>query len=258
MAGCISTLGKLILIVLNLVFLLASLALIAGGVVLKFFATKVIDKLSGALDETVMKDFHIPVGSDMAQVPLLDQIGLALLVFGVVLFCISFCACCGACCEFRPLLIVFVILMAVLVLAQAVVGGLFLAEDSVLHKQIKEKMGDKIKDDYKATADDMFSFGINIMNYALQCCGISGVDDFKKTEISGTCCRKDVIKTGDLTCTSTPSNLNNEGCYTKLQEKVQENLVVAAVVLTLLLLLQVVEIGFAIAIVKDVNRVGPV
>lgn len=260
----------MILVLLNMLFLLISLALLAVGVIVKFFAAKLLGPLLGTVSSAATKSgFNIPELDKVKELPFLDQIGVALIIFGSVLMVISFCACCGACCEWRPLLVVFVVLMMILVIAQAVVGGLFLATDSSLHDNIKKTIVDKIQSDYKHDdQNDVFSIAINLMNYLLECCGMSGYADFETTNVSPTCCLKKIIedKTNAYTASALlckdgkplPTDVNQQGCYTKLQDLISSNLTIAAVVLAMLLLLQVIEIIFAIVIVMDVgNKVQP-
>ena len=87
---------------------LVSLALIVGGVVLKFFANTLVSLLGdfGAVTDVTKLDLGIPEMADVKELPFLDDVGLFFIIFGCILFVISFCACCGACYQWRPLLIV--------------------------------------------------------------------------------------------------------------------------------------------------------
>lgn len=272
--GCGTGLGRLLLVLLNLVILLVSLAVLAVGILLKFFAgvvTKLLLGTTSALSSADKTRFNIPDVSDIESLPFVSEIGVALIIFGVILFCISFFGCCGACCKYRPLLIVFVVLLSILVIAQAVIGGLFLAKESILHKTIKDKVGDKVKTDFVAKGNDVFSFSINIMQYLMGCCGIRGWEDFPGAK-PPSCCNKTIIdgRSPDwdiqkAACYSNPttapaSYYSPKGCYVLLQDKVLDHLTIAGVILAVILFVQVLEILFACLIVKDVNdhgKVGP-
>ncbi|XP_076457509.1 tetraspanin-1-like [Babylonia areolata] len=277
--GCITGIGRVILIILNLVFLLISLALVAAGVFLKFFASSLVEPVLGAvsasLDQATKDKFNIPDLEDISDLPFVGEIGIAFIAFGSVLFFVSFMACCGACCKWRPLLVVFVIVMLILVICQGVVGGLFLAKDSVLHDKIKSTVGDKVKDEFDADGKDVFSFAINILQYLLGCCGIRGWEDFSGGNKPPSCCLKEIIE-GDSNnaamqarqqaCTASPptappADYNKKGCYILLQDKVLADITISAIGLAAILLLQVLEIIFAILIIKDVNdennKIGP-
>lgn len=268
--GCLSFIGRIVLVVLNIGFVLGSLAVVVVGALLKFLPDKLTEIIFG-VSSIIVKDedrtaFHIPDLKDVTNLPFVGDAGVALMVFGGVLFCISFMACCGASGKWKLLLLGFIICMSILVICQGVVGGMFLAKDSVLHDNIRSRVGDKVKSDFNKSASDPFSFSINLMNYLLDCCGIRGQEDFNGT-LPPTCCRKDIIEgtnnTAKQACTAEPpyatkDMYNDEGCYDMLQKKVQDNLVIAAVILAHLLLLQVIEIGFAGMLVKSDNSIGPV
>ncbi|KAK7462527.1 hypothetical protein BaRGS_00038437, partial [Batillaria attramentaria] len=260
--GCITTVGKTILIILNVVFLIVSLVLIAAGILLKFFASLIATLLLGtvgSLDSSTQSDFNIAGVEDIEELPFIGDVGLALIVFGAFLFVISFLACCGACCKSRIMLIVFVILMSILVISQAVVGGLFLSKGSILHSTIEDTLGDKVKTDFKEDGKDAFSVSINLLNYQLRCCGIRDYKDFKDEKRPASCCKKDIIDGNDSLkkqqCTSDPpgpqAEFNEQGCYPKILDLALGNIVIAGVVLGLLLLLQVLEIVFAILVVLE-------
>ena len=88
---------------------LVSLAFIAAGVILKFFVSKLVIPQLGNfdfVDDSTRAALGIPELDKVTELPFVDDIGIFFLVFGCILFIISFCACCGACCQWRPLLIV--------------------------------------------------------------------------------------------------------------------------------------------------------
>ncbi|KAK7105450.1 tetraspanin-18B-like [Littorina saxatilis] len=162
--------------------------------------------------------------------------------------------------------------MSTLIIAQGVVGGLFIAEDTVLHDEIKKTVGDKVKNDFQANGTDVFDFSINMLHYLLDCCGIRGWDDFNNTPKPPSCCNRTIID-GDSSwdderqeCASDPptapdSYYNQEGCYVVLQDKILEHLTLIAVAFAVILFIQLLEVIFACLIVKDVNnadsKVGP-
>nr|KAG5686918.1 hypothetical protein BaRGS_020727 [Batillaria attramentaria] len=198
--GCITTVGKIILIILNVVFLIVSLVLIAAGILLKFFASLIATLLLGtvgSLDSSTQSDFNIAGVEDIEELPFIGDVGLALIVFGAFLFVISFLACCCVC-------------RGTLARQQAAEYGNII----ILHSTIEDTLGDQVKTDFKEDGKDAFSVSINLLNY--------------------------------------------QGCYPKILDLALGNIVIAGVVLGLLLLLQVLEIVFAILVVlEESNKVGP-
>ncbi|XP_041372681.1 tetraspanin-1-like [Gigantopelta aegis] len=261
--GCFTSIGRILLIILNLLFLLMSLAILAVGVILKFFPGKIFSYIL-----TAAKDFDLvklPSGAEEINfLPLLDTVGVVLIVLGCILLSISFLACCGACCEWRLFLILFSILMLILILAQLLLGGLFLAKDSLLNKALKETLATEIKTRYKGPADrkDAFSMVVNMLSYSLECCGSRDYKDFDNTDwklfkypqngtpqqtiiaaVTMTCCRKKYIDVDPplLSCAKAPidtSKIYNTGCYDKLYQLVDNKQLWVITVFVLLLLLQ--------------------
>ncbi|PVD27028.1 hypothetical protein C0Q70_12178 [Pomacea canaliculata] len=159
---------------------------------MKFFPGSIVETLLAKVEipSSSAQDFgSIPSVGKIINFPFFADLGVALLIFGCILFVISFCACCGACGKWRPLLLVFIIAMIVLILGQAVVGGLFLAKDSILHEKIKETFGDEVTKNYKDGNSNAISIAMDILNL--------------------------------------------QGCYDKIQEKIQDKIVMAAVILIL-------------------------
>ena len=85
-----------------------SLALIVGGVILKFFANTFVSLLGDfhAVDDVTSLNLGIPEMGKVTELPFVDDVGMFFIIFGCVFFVISFCACCGACYQWRPLLVV--------------------------------------------------------------------------------------------------------------------------------------------------------
>lgn len=73
---------------------------------MKYFASKVVEQFLGKVEIPSSSGFgSIPKVGDIINFPFFADLGVALLIFGCILFVISFCACCGACGKWRPLLV---------------------------------------------------------------------------------------------------------------------------------------------------------
>lgn len=85
-----------------------SLGVVVIGALLKFSADKFLQLVFGAASFSVQSsdksDFNIPNIAQVSQLPFLGEVGYALIIFGAILFFVSFTACCGACCNYRVLL----------------------------------------------------------------------------------------------------------------------------------------------------------
>ncbi|XP_025105044.1 leukocyte surface antigen CD53-like isoform X2 [Pomacea canaliculata] len=242
-----------------------SLGVVVIGALLKFSADKFLQLVFGAASFSVQSsdksDFNIPNIAQVSQLPFLGEVGYALIIFGAILFFVSFTACCGACCNYRVLLYIFIVVLTILVIAQAVVFALIMTKDSVFNKKIEDTIGDKVKSDFQANGQDVFSFSINLLNYLLDCCGIRGQIDF--SSLPPTCCLKSIIDGSDnarknacVRSSAPPADYNTVGCYETLLSKITDKVIAASVIMGFILLLQVVEIMLAIVIIK-INKVSP-
>ncbi|XP_071094927.1 tetraspanin-18-like [Haliotis cracherodii] len=261
-----------------------SLALIAVGAILKFFPGMLMSFLMAGISSVA--GFNKPGSSaDLTSIPLIDDLGVALLVFGAVLFLISFLACCGACCKWRPFLVIFVVSMTILIITLATVGGLFLTKASTLHSSIRTSLKTKVRNEYQGpVSEDIFSLIINVLSYGFQCCAINGPDDFdpKATwrtytygshtvtvDVSPACCIPEVLENDEqLDCAKKNGagefdlkKTNTQGCYDKILKLVEDNQLYAILGLVGLLLLLLLEVIFSIVLIIDINnkaKVGPI
>ncbi|XP_071095529.1 CD63 antigen-like [Haliotis cracherodii] len=273
MGGC-SSLGRLVLVILNLLFLVISLALLAVGAILKFTPETLMGFiLAGAQSAiptappgpTGLPASYtvptIPIPDTLSFMPVVGDVATVLLVLGAVLFCISFLACCGACCKWRPFLVVFVIVVILLIVGIAVIGALFLVKDSVLHNTIRSSLVAKTKAEYASHKDGAFIQITNVLALKMHCCGFTGPSDFVKNvtadfkEVPVTCC-KELGK--ECLTNRKATDIQQTGCYEKLQDMIQNSKTWAIVGLVGILVLLLLEVVFAILIVVDVssNKVG--
>ncbi|XP_076438448.1 23 kDa integral membrane protein-like [Babylonia areolata] len=269
MAGFWTNFGRFILIVLNGALLLVSLAILASGVILKFFKESFLDDVLGSLDfEALSNQTQVDFGlwGDIEQIlelPFLDEVAVVLMAVGGVMLVLTFLPCCGACCMWRPLLVLFVFLMVLQLICQLALGTMFLVKDSPMHNVIKQQVGDKVKYDFDADLEDSFSYTIAILNYKLGCCGIRGKDDFPNHR-PPSCCNNTIID-GDQSwhwaqdmCLETPPTApdafyNQKGCYTVLQERILADITTPAAVFAGVLFAQLLEVIFACLLIKELN-----
>ncbi|XP_059154279.1 23 kDa integral membrane protein-like [Physella acuta] len=237
-----ATIGKCILILLNVVFLIISLGLVAIGAILAFIPGTVLKymldaatKAASTAGYTMPKDVN-----DLKDLPMVYEVGVALFILGLVLFAISFMGCCGSCSSCcKCLLLGFALVMICLMIAELVVVTMFYVPSSPIHSTIRTTLKDKIKTDYNENGTDPFSQSINLVNHYFECCGIDGESDF--------------IPKSHRSCDST----NKNGCYTKLTNLIQDNIIWAGLALGGVLALQLIEVIFAVVIFKD-NKISPI
>ncbi|GFN96791.1 hypothetical protein PoB_002329700 [Plakobranchus ocellatus] len=127
---------KLFLVIINIIYLILSVASIAVGIILIIAGPEMTaaqrydvkgDKIS--IEYGRKSEFPCPSKS--------QSIGIALIVFGAVIFPLSLLAFCGSCCTncCRMTLILFVVLLGLLMVAEIIMFSLIFIEDSPLHKK---------------------------------------------------------------------------------------------------------------------------
>ncbi|CAL1534669.1 unnamed protein product [Lymnaea stagnalis] len=238
-----AAIAKCILVLLNVLFLLIGLALMAVGALLAFVPGTILKSLyDTAKSAAAAGSYSFPKeANDMKDMPMIYEVGLALFVLGIILSILSFLGCCGSCCSCcKFLLILFAIVMACLMIGEIVICSLFYVKDSPLHSNIRTTLKDKITNEYKENGTDVFSQSMNLVHRYFECCGIDGGSDFG-TKLHRSC---------------DPTN-ETKGCYTKLTNIIQDNIIWCGLGLAGVLAFQLLEIIFAVIIFKD-NKIFPV
>ncbi|XP_025102628.1 uncharacterized protein LOC112569143 [Pomacea canaliculata] len=179
--GCISGIGRLVLIIVNTLSCLIGLALLACGAVIKYFLGQVLK--SDIFDKVLETAFKIFVPNNEAPKtiefgPLTDGVGIALMVLGCLVLVISLIGICAACCGFKVLLILFMICVGVLVIAQIIVASVFLPRNSKVHDAAKDNLINKLSTDYDRQHINSFTISSDVLFMAAQCCGVNGPLDF--------------------------------------------------------------------------------
>lgn len=243
LGGC----AKIIFIPINTSLMLVGLAACAGGVIMAFFPGKVLDKAFDIVKEAInsqtqFSGISFPKEADeLKDAPYLFELGVAILALGAFIFALSWMGWCGACCTSccKCLLVLFAVILLVMIAAEITAGTMFLVKDSPLHENLKSELKKKITEEYDEKSNNAFSAIVILANNIFDCCGVDGYTDFGN---------KSHYSCGNYTST---------GCYTKLTDLIQDNIVWAGLILAGVLLLQLLQVIFAIAIFKDSNKVSP-
>ncbi|KAH9514856.1 Beta-1,3-galactosyl-O-glycosyl-glycoprotein beta-1,6-N-acetylglucosaminyltransferase 3 [Bulinus truncatus] len=231
---CLKFLGKRVLLVLNVIVMLTGLAFLVCGSLLAYAPSTILKKIFDFAKEIDKAESSIALEAveNITDFPVLHEVGLAVMLFGaflMVLGCLVFCGTFSVCCKW--LLIVFVIAMSALMIVQIVVCSFFFINDSSLHSTVKDKLKTQLEHYNKMETNDTFSQTMNLIQLYYGCCGIDSATDYKNRPKS---CKKNTI-----------------GCYTKLNDVVQDNIKYAGTGLGIILLIQLVECIIAVAIFRQ-------
>ncbi|XP_063442931.1 CD151 antigen-like [Mytilus trossulus] len=195
----ISKCGRILLVVLNVIFLIIGLVIFALGMVLKFGFEKIKPYLDDALNTVkggiseIMKSsgnlgVHAPSDSDLKEIDelveiaesILKDVAIALIIVGSVMLIIVLLGCCGACYKIKIFLFLYSVIIFILLVAMVTVAGLYLNKREIIDNKVKPILKTTIKDSYKGLK------GVNFIslawNFAMQqfsCCGVDSSDDFK-------------------------------------------------------------------------------
>ncbi|CAG5119394.1 unnamed protein product [Candidula unifasciata] len=241
-----TTIIRCLLMLINIVFMIIAAALIAGGVILAFVPSTFIEPAYQEIKKSAEKDnYNVPENAkEFKDIPLVYQIGIALLAFGIFLFGLSLLGWCGSCCTSccKWMLVVFAAIIVLLMIAEIVVGTLFYVTNSPLHTSLRTELKNRIKNEFRSDGKDSFSMTINLVNKYFKCCGVDSIQDFTVLNPPRSCEAANV----------------NKGCYRKLTDLIDQNIVWAGLALAGILLLQLIEVIFAIIVYKYDGKVMPI
>ncbi|XP_041372961.1 CD63 antigen-like isoform X2 [Gigantopelta aegis] len=247
--------SKILLIIINIIFMIFGIACLAGGIVLK-------------LGFDVIKEALVAKGSDIdfnlkyAG----ETLGIGMIAFGVFILLVSFLGCAGACCRVRCLLVVYAIIVMVILVAQIAVVVLAVIKGSeasdILDKGLKKALDGYHEDPKKKDPKDK-SFDALFSTFS--CCGVDNYTDFKslntswdnrnpQKKIPVTCCKgvnyeditnKTFVDHAQCLTTPTKGNAYIEGCYSSLVDEIKKYKGIAIGVGIVIFLVEIVVIGMA-------------
>ncbi|XP_052804308.1 tetraspanin-18-like [Mya arenaria] len=281
--GILTSLGRVYVVVVNIIFLVLGLSLLGGGLFIKFgdkytqvWLNAAKEQLQTALSKTGV-DQNSNVEIDMNA--LLGTVAISLIVIGAVLTILSFLGCVGACCKAKTALTVYVVICSVLLVVE-IVGVILLYATDTIDDMAKTKLKSTITKSYSGLAgSDVTTVAWNIIMIQMKCCGVDGYKDFengnswdlKETtnpankvrvlKMPVSCC-KSLPQSDDLSCAQTVSdtlNYHDTGCYDKVWELTIANPGYAIGVLCGVGIFQLLLIvsGIAILVMNDDAKVRP-
>lgn len=209
--------GRVFLVIFNLLFVLVGLALVVVGALLK----------GGA-------DFLDLLGDFVKQIPGLDQLAGALIGLGCAIFIIGILGTCGSCCNVKCMLVLYAIIVIIITLTECILVALLFT--GKLDNTIRDGLS-SLTSKYKVPPDltnidstDIISRLIDKLYIELQCCDYKNntVDD-----IPPTCCKgvtRETLDGGDISslanCVSSPDTLNSnigQDCIDAIMDLIKQN-----------------------------------
>ncbi|KAK3611970.1 hypothetical protein CHS0354_011628 [Potamilus streckersoni] len=279
--GCCTYCGKLILIVLNLIIMIISMALLAGGLFVRFgkdvikqYQQELLNKIKAGISSTGLGGASSFSADNFDLGSYLESFTVIMIVIGAVLLVVSFCGMCGACCEVKYLLIFYAVFVSIFLATQVTFIIILFAATDTAKGFIKSPLQSTMKDFQGLNGTNVASIAWNFIMQAFQCCGVQDYKDFSSTAWWGNndptnikmplACCKTLPQTSSLNCANhLDSNLNNfdKGCVDKMWQALMEYKGIVIGILVGLFLAQFILVVFAAVIAnqsgKTKNKVHP-
>lgn len=261
--------SKYVLIVVNIIFILLGLGLLIPGVLVIVNNDGINDKILPALQQV---EFGVSNFGDLAK-----GLSITLIVMGSFVLVLSLMGACGACCESKVLLVVYIIIVGILFLGKLVIVILWIVfksdVESTLQAELKTGLKKYANDDL--TTDEV-STGWNHLNMNFECCGIDAVtatsNDYTTTtwyasaanEVPISCCpgvTSSSYTAGSATSASCTSNKGtppvghySKGCYDALKDFANKYSIAFICVGVFILLVEIAAIIFACSLCKNIGK----
>ncbi|XP_025099985.1 tetraspanin-9-like [Pomacea canaliculata] len=272
---CTAGFRRHLLVVINTMLCLLAVALVACGLVLRYFLDEVMKSnvFKTHRQDTCRNIAPIDLApTSMEFGPLTGGVGGALVALGCFLLVIATLGVCAGYSDFKVFLLLYLVILVrfmmyfigVLVVAQVIVASVFLPRNSPIHDKAKEVLKKKMNTDYDLQQNNTFLLSSSILFMAAQCCGVNSSHDFNDPnklnfsrnmnitpQVPPFCCKREYLKMSDWTCTSSDNKHYTQGCYEKLQDLLEEwyPWLIPAIVISLLV--QVGAVGLTLLVYHD-------
>lgn len=223
--GCGTSFVKYVLFFANLIFALGGLAILGIGIAFQLQVTAVTDIFEG----------------------LVVSAPIVFIVFGSIVFIISFFGCCGAIRESHCMVVTYAVFLIVIIILQVVIAILLF----VYLPSIDQNVLDAIEAafDKAKPPGEVARQSFNTMEELLQCCGTTGANSY--TEISLP------LPTSCCSASPNPCTINNAwtiGCVPRVQELAQTAGRVMAGVALGVAAIEVVAAIFALCLANSIRN----
>lgn len=269
--GCGGTLGKVFLILINIIFFLLGLGLLIVGALMKANVKIVTDEVKPALNTVTVSSYKL---GDLA-----DNLSVVFIVIGVFIFIVAGLGLFGACCQNRCMLVTYAILVLVLFIAKIAAIALWFTMQGEVEDKVKSEMLTSLQtyftDDSVDTGSEV-SKSWNYMFMTLDCCAInkvtSGTNDFDESpwckdtgksckdtlaEVPRTCCvdvDASTYTAATTACTTGVSGYNTLGCYDALKAEIDSYSTPVIGVGITILVIELLAVIFAFVICKQTGE----
>ncbi|XP_063442927.1 tetraspanin-18B-like [Mytilus trossulus] len=276
--GCLMTIGRIFLIVTNIIFLLIGLVLLVVGLIAKFGESlfkSYYESIIASLEDSLSKAGYGDVTLDFSLSELAGSLPIALIVSGVIIVIITFVAVIGAVKKAKCLLLIYSVVMFVIIAAQVLAMGMFYWKPEMITAPVKDSLNSTIQSDFAGlNGTNVVSIGWNFVNQKFQCCGIDNYYDFSEATnwvknlssgalVTPLSCCKTLPSSADLSCAQSPlstsTNNYNTGCFDEIWDLALGNVAITASIISVCLVMQIIFFLVALCMYSDnsQNKVKP-
>ena len=224
--NCSGSMGKLFLVVVNLIFILLGLGLMIPGILIQLDIGIITDTITPLLNQ-------ISFGG-MSLGNAINTLSAILIAIGAFILILATIGMCGACYKNRVYLMVYAIIVIIFWLIEVVIVILWIVMKDDLEKEFKTQLVSQLQNNYQYDdmTTDTLSKSFNYLFIQMSCCAVNGVtgttNDFDSSiwvtsgnsgsqNIPKACCGATVTTYASYTntaCTNTvTSGYYATGCY---------------------------------------------
>jgi len=203
--GCCDTMLRYIVFLINFVFFLASVALIAIGAYINFHMRKYLDFLDSQYLNT----------------------SIVLIIIGAIILIVAFFGCCGACTENACMMYTYGTLMALILISLIGVAITIVVFKDDVKTLVEEKMREGMQK-YGQGDSEGVTKTWDVIQHESQCCGVDGFQDWANTtfgksgNVPDSCCIQEQVGCG-TGAIANPDKINQQGCFAKFEKTILGN-----------------------------------
>ncbi|XP_060573901.1 CD82 antigen-like [Ruditapes philippinarum] len=253
--GC----AKALLIIFNFIFWLSGAAILGVGVWM------IVDKNIGSYFDVLNMDSHDQFFKYAAYI---------LIAFGVFVFLVGFCGCCGAIRGSKCLLGLYVFFLFIVFAGELCAGVLMIVYKVEIEDKLDTTLTNSIKEKYGTDSETTLTGSWDVVQIQLECCGGVGPEDYDGSKYVGaktrnlppSCCVLSNMKEAEEDPTKAmPKNdtnckdkmegyYHNKGCKDGLLDWAKSHTAILIGVGIGVACLQIFGIVFALCLCRQVDR----
>ncbi|XP_059143719.1 23 kDa integral membrane protein-like [Physella acuta] len=254
--------SKVVVVIINIIFMIFGLAALVAGIVFKVGW------------EDVRDVFDLPdIGGDIQLAG--DALAYGAIVFGAFILVLALLGCIGACCKVRVLLAVYAIVVIILLIAQVAIVVFVAVKGDFMKDKLEVELQGSLKE-YKEDGKGKSTAWSSLFDF-LECCGAKDPKDFRNLTFANnaypfydshrpdlfkgrelyipiTCCKAwdysktlstDSFNQNGACLNGTAGKFYNQGCVDSVVDKVDSNKAILIGVGVAILVIELVVIVMA-------------